>query len=109
MRNSVRAELCFDALKRLQVRDSNRDDVRDSFFRTQLHQLVNGVIGLNDLLREGKIGADENVNVWLVDLCHGERNMRLVRFVRQAIFWPHLNLGVIVPERIREVPFPFVA
>lgn len=36
-------------------------------------EVIDGMIRLDDLLREGNIGADENVNVSLVrDLCHGE-------------------------------------
>lgn len=42
--------------------------------------MENGVAGLNDLVRNGEIGADENVHVAVVrNLCHAE-NMRLLGF-----------------------------
>jgi hypothetical protein len=65
----VSNQLCFDALQGSFISHTNKHNVGNAFLGTQSCKVINSMIRLNDLMLDGDIGADKDVNV-LLDLGH---------------------------------------
>lgn len=74
MRNAVGLDLSLGAAQSGDVGHTNDNNIRRALFTAKAGKVIDSMIGLDDLLRERKVGPDENVNVsFVINLCHARR------------------------------------
>ena len=62
------------AVERGEARQADQDNIGRAFLITQRGHVINSMVGLDNLMLDGNIGADKNVDVRFSNLCHGPKS-----------------------------------
>jgi hypothetical protein len=75
MRDIIHPQLSLDSLESGNMRHTNQDNIWSAFLLAKAGHVQDSVVGLDDLVRNGNVSTDEDVNVGFCNLGHNVQNV----------------------------------